>query len=144
MDTKPNHTHIAKKDLAQPLFPVYLTFFLDSFGIGMIYPLFTPLLLFPEYHILSTSISILRKTILLGLLISAFPFAQFFGAPLIGAISDRLGRKKCFLITVSATGIGYFITGLGIILGLLPLMFIGRLWTGFFAGNLTLMSSYNC
>lgn len=138
MDTNPNHTHIAKKALAKPLFPVYLTFFLDSFGIGMIYPLFTPLLLFPEYHILSTSISILRKTILLGLLISAFPFAQFFGAPLIGAISDRLGRKKCFLITVSATGIGYFITGLGITLGLLPLMFIGRLWTGFFAGNLTL------
>ena len=88
--------------------------------------------------IISADFSIFFRTIFLGLLIAAFPLAQFFGAPLIGELSDRFGRKKIFIVTIIGGILGYTITGLGIHLKTLSLLAAGRLFTGFFAGNLTL------
>jgi MFS family permease len=64
-----------------------------------------------------------------------FPLAQFFGAPINGEFSDRYGRKKAFIITILGTCLGHVMTGLSIFVSYLPLLFIGRIWTGFFAGN---------
>jgi DHA1 family tetracycline resistance protein-like MFS transporter len=120
------------------LYPVMLTYFLDTFGLSMVYPIFSPLFLKPELGLLTGQESFLYRTLLLGFLIAFFPLAQFFGAPLIGEFSDRFGRKRAFFITILGTGIGYCLTALGILLKFLPLLFISRFWTGFFAGNLTI------
>lgn len=118
--------------------PVLFTYFIDNFGLALVYPIFTPLFLHPSFMIVSPDLPIFHRTLLLGLLIASFPLAQFFGAPLIGELSDRLGRKKIFIITIIGGLIGYALTGAGIHLKAISLLWIGRLWTGFFAGNLTL------
>lgn len=120
------------------LTPVFLTYFIDNFGLAIIYPIFTPLFLRPHFELFSADVSTLHKTILLGLLIATFPIAQFFGAPLIGGMSDRVGRKKVFLITILGVSIGYLLTGIGISLKSLSCLWIGRGCTGLFAANLTL------
>lgn len=84
------------------LLPVFLTYFIDNFGLAIIYPIFTPLFLKPHYELFSTEVPTIYKTILLGLLIATFPIAQFFGAPIIGGMSDRVGRKRYFLQRYSA------------------------------------------
>jgi DHA1 family tetracycline resistance protein-like MFS transporter len=119
-------------------YPILLTYFLDNFGLAIVYPIFTPLFLSGDPSILSYHSSFFERTALLGLTIAIFPLAQFFGAPLIGELSDRFGRKKTFCITILGTCLGYAVTGLGIAIDHLPLLFFGRLWTGFFAGNLTI------
>ncbi|NGX46933.1 MAG: Tetracycline resistance protein, class B [Chlamydiae bacterium] len=118
-------------------FPVLLTYFIDTFGLAIVYPIFTPLFLKPQLHLLGTE-DLFQRTFLLGLLIASFPLAQFFGAPLIGGISDRIGRKKVFIGTITGGIIGYLLTGVGIHLRDLTLLWFGRTITGFFAGNLTL------
>jgi DHA1 family tetracycline resistance protein-like MFS transporter len=118
-------------------FPVLLTYFIDNFGLAIVYPIFTPLFLKPQIQLLGTA-SLFQRTLLLGFLIASFPFAQFFGAPLIGALSDRMGRKKVFIGTITGGIIGYLLTGFGIHFKNLPLLWFGRMITGFFAGNLTL------
>ncbi|MBS0652915.1 MAG: MFS transporter [Verrucomicrobia bacterium] len=120
------------------LLPVFITYFLDNFGLAIIYPIFTPLLLNPRHPILEASATYVERTILLGLLIGSFPLAQFFGAPLIGQFSDRFGRKKAFYITILGTAIGYTMTAFSILENAFPLLFISRFLTGLFAGNLTL------
>jgi MFS transporter, DHA1 family, tetracycline resistance protein len=120
------------------LFPVLLTYFLDNFGLAIIFPIFTPLLIQSEHSILASSAPYFERTILLGLLIASFPMAQFFGAPLIGQFSDRFGRKKSFYITILGTALGYTLTAVCILSHSLPGLFISRICTGFFAGNLTL------
>ncbi|MBS3905224.1 MAG: MFS transporter [Simkania sp.] len=120
------------------IFPVYLAFLLDSFGLAVVYPLLTPLFLRPEDAIFLTGHPLGVRTALLGLTIGAFPLAQLFGTPMIGELSDRIGRKRSFIATIGGTSFGYFLTALGILLPSLPLLIVGRLWTGFFAGNLTL------
>ncbi len=120
------------------LLPVFITYFLDNFGLAIIYPIFTPLLLDPKHSLLEPSATYVERAILLGLLIGSFPLAQFFGAPLIGQFSDRFGRKKSFYITIFGTTFGYTMTSFAIQENIVSLLFTSRFITGLFAGNLTL------
>jgi DHA1 family tetracycline resistance protein-like MFS transporter len=115
-------------------FPILLTYFLDNFGLAIVYPIFTPFVLKSTDLILSHS----ERTLLLGVLIGAFPLAQFFGAPLIGQFSDRFGRKRAFYITILGTAIGYTFTSISIMESSLTGLFFSRFCTGLCAGNLTL------
>ena len=116
------------------LFPILLTYFLDNFGLAIVYPIFTPFILESTHLILSFS----ERTILLGMLIGAFPLAQFFGAPLIGQFSDKFGRKRAFYVTILGTAIGYTFTSVSMMEHSLVGLFISRFCTGLFSGNLTL------
>jgi len=127
-----------KAKLKRTLFPVLLTYFLDNFGLAIIYPIFTPLIIKTELSFLPLTTSHSARAILLGCLIASFPLAQFFGAPLIGQFSDRFGRKKAFCVTVLGTTLGYALTALSLHLHSLTGLFISRCFTGLFAGNLTL------
>lgn len=120
------------------LIPIFMAFLIDNFGLAIIYPILTPLFLLPEFSLLPESVTFFKKTTLYGLTIAAFPFAQLFGAPIIGESSDRIGRKKAFFISITGTSFGYVLTALGISLLNLPLIMAGRLISGFFAGNLSL------
>lgn len=117
---------------------IFLTFFLDNLGVAIIFPIFTPLLMDPSYNFFKEAPSASVGSILLGLLIAAFPSAQFFGAPLIGDMSDQIGRKKAFAITITGSLIGYILLGLAIDIRSLWLLFISRMLTGLFSGNLTI------
>lgn len=127
-----------KSNFLRSYFPLLLTYFIDNFGLAVVYPIFAPLFLLSDYQLFTEAVPLFTRTILLGFLIASFPLAQFFGAPLIGALSDRIGRKKIFIITIIGGIVGYTLTGIGIHAHQIHLLMIGRAWTGFFAGNLTL------
>lgn len=114
------------------LFPVYLTYFLDSFGLAIIYPIFTPILQN------SQTLFGADRTLLLVLLIAIAPTALFFGAPFLGQFSDRFGRKKAFYFTILGTTFGYALTAISLMYNALSLLFVSRLLTGLFTSNLTL------
>lgn len=120
------------------LLPLLSTYFVDTFGLAIVYPLLTPLFLNENYGLLSPERTPAQRLVLLSLLIASFPLAQLFGAPLIGALSDRIGRRRVFLITISGGIFGYLLTAIGIQAGLLTLLWIGRILTGLFAANLSL------
>ena len=82
------------------LFALFSLFFIDNFAIALVYPIFTPLILVSEYGFTTPEMSFALKSLLLGLLIAAFPLAQFFGAPFIGNLSDIYGRKRAFIFTL--------------------------------------------
>jgi MFS family permease len=65
--------------------------------------------------------------------------AQFFSAPALGKISDRLGRRPVLLASVIGSAIGYFIFGIG---GALWVLFLARLIDGVTAGNLSTAAAY--
>jgi DHA1 family tetracycline resistance protein-like MFS transporter len=65
--------------------------------------------------------------------------AQFFAAPAMGKISDRLGRRPLLLVSVLGSAIGYFIFGIG---GALWVLFLSRLIDGVTGGNLSIASAY--
>ena len=62
-----------------------------------------------------------------GLLFASFSLAQLICAPLLGRLSDRIGRKPVILISLVGTAIGSFITAAA---GALWVLFIGRILDG--------------
>ena len=65
--------------------------------------------------------------------------ALFFAAPLLGKISDRIGRRPVLLVSVMGSAVGYFIFGIG---GALWVLFLSRLIDGITGGNLSTAAAY--
>ena len=62
-----------------------------------------------------------------GLMFASFSVAQMFFAPILGRISDKVGRKPVIVFSLIGTAVGSFITGAA---GALWVLFLGRLIDG--------------
>jgi DHA1 family tetracycline resistance protein-like MFS transporter len=118
------------------LWPIFLTIFIDLLGLGMVLPVFALLFLDPVQGILPATYSFSNKALILGLLVAAYPFAQFFTAPILGGLSDHYGRKKVLVLSLLGTAVGYAIFAIGVIEHNIPLLFIGRVIDGITGGNI--------
>ncbi|MBS0615209.1 MAG: MFS transporter [Verrucomicrobia bacterium] len=110
-----------------------LTLFLDYFNLGLVYPLFSALI-FESDLAFSEGV----KNVLYGALIAAFPLGQFFGAPVIGAMSDHYGRRRLLIFSLVGTVFTLLLCGLAVQLHSFFLLILGRLLGGLMAGNMTL------
>ncbi|HUD01552.1 MAG TPA: MFS transporter, partial [Rhabdochlamydiaceae bacterium] len=117
------------------IIPVLLTYFIDHFGFAIVFLLFGPLVLDQNFLI---PISEPERPLLALFALLIFPLAQSMGAPIFGSLSDRIGRKKTFLISIAGTIVGNALMGLALHRGIFSWLLTGRLLAGFFAGNLTL------
>lgn len=62
-----------------------------------------------------------------GLLFASFSLAQLICSPLLGRLSDRIGRKPVIVISLAGTCIGSLVTGAA---GALWLLYLGRIIDG--------------
>ena len=123
------------KQIIVLLFVVFFGFL----GAAMPYPIFSPLFLNPENNgFIPPQYSLTTRGIFLGITLAAYPFGQFIGSPILGSLSDQLGRKKLLFISMLGTGLCYIISGLSIHYGLVWILILSRLLTGFLEGNLAI------
>jgi MFS transporter, DHA1 family, tetracycline resistance protein len=69
-----------------------------------------------------------------GFLFASYSLAQLLCAPLLGRLSDRIGRKPVIVVSLIGTAIGSFVTGAA---GVLWLLFAGRIIDGASGGSLS-------
>ena len=74
-----------------------------------------------------------------GLIVSVFALCAFGAAPVLGALSDRYGRRPILMLSLLGSAAGYFIFGLG---GALWILFAGRIIDGLTAGNISTVYAY--
>jgi MFS transporter, DHA1 family, tetracycline resistance protein len=74
-----------------------------------------------------------------GLIVSVFAFCAFCAAPVLGALSDRYGRRPIMVLSLFGSAVGYLIFGLG---GALWVLFLGRIIDGLTAGNVSTIYAY--
>ncbi len=122
------------------LLPILLTAFIDMIGIGLIIPIISPLIINNVGGILPSFLADQRELVY-GLLTACYPLAQFFGAPLLGALSDRHGRKPMLMISLFGSMVGYAVFAYGIIIGNLWVILGARLLDGFTGGNISIVFS---
>lgn len=72
-------------------------------------------------------------------LLSVFAACTFFAAPVLGALSDRYGRKNILIISLLGSVTGYVLFGIG---GALWILFLGRIIDGLTAGNISTLLAY--
>jgi predicted MFS family arabinose efflux permease len=95
------------RSLARHLLPLYIVIFIGFVGYSLMITVFTPMVMQNTNGILPLSTSLSVRLVLLGILLSLYPLGQFFGSSIIGALSDRFGRKRLLLSTLALTAICY-------------------------------------
>lgn len=124
-----------------PLLALFITVLIDMLGVGIIIPVLAPLFLSTTAGLFDPATSLNVRTIALGVIAGVFPLMQLIGAPLLGALADRHGRKKILLISLCGTLLGYIIFAIGILTSNLLLLFLARALDGFTGGNISIAMS---
>lgn len=117
----------------KPLILIFITLLIDVIGIGIIIPIIPKLLQNLGGYTLSEASS------LGSWLIIAFALPQFLFSPLIGALSDKFGRRPILLIALLGMGLDYIFHALA---PSIALLFIGRIFAGICGASFTTASSY--
>lgn len=127
--------------MKKSLLVIFLTIFIDFIGVGLVIPIFAPLFLSPDTTLFDSNTSYDVRNFILGLALSVFPFFQFFGAPILGALSDKFGRKKILFLSILGTFLGYVLMVIGITHKNLYLIVLSRIIDGFTGGNISVATS---
>ncbi len=130
-------TTMAASKRERALLPLCLAVLVDMLGLGISIPVLA-VILFQDSGLLPADAPIGLRTFTYGLLLACYPVAQFFGAPLLGALSDRFGRKPLLLLSLIGTSIGFCLFAAGVHWTRLSLLFLSRVLDGFTGGNLSI------
>lgn len=124
--------------MKKSLWFLVFTVFLDMIGISILIPIIPSLLGEPSSpHYLLASGNGDAGFMLLGLLMASYPIALFIMAPILGALSDRYGRKPVLLASITGTAVSYFLFAYAVITKNIPLIFISRILDGATGGNIS-------
>lgn len=115
--------------------PLLLILFIDGMGLGLVFPLLNALLFDPASHFFTTTITPIMQNMIYGITIGIFMLCWFFGAAMLGDLSDQIGRKKSLIICLLGAFFGYLLSAIAIIFHSIVLLILGRMIAGFTAGS---------
>lgn len=110
---------------------VLMAMALDAVGIGLIMPVL-PGLLREVGHVEDTGW-------IFGAFLSAYAAMQVLFSPLLGALSDRYGRRPVLLVSLAGSMADYLFMAFA---PSLPLLFVGRLIAGITGASMAVASAY--
>lgn len=138
------------KIIPAKIFPILLVNFIGILGYSIVIPIL--IFIVADYG---------GNGFIYGILGAMYPFFQFIGAPILGRLSDKIGRKRVLVISQLGTFVAWLLFLLAFILPetslwsqdneftgnyvmTLPLLviFIARIFDGFTGGNISVANAY--
>ncbi|MBP9743425.1 MAG: MFS transporter [Burkholderiales bacterium] len=123
------------------LLPLWLIIFISFFCYSSMLTMFVPMLqdsASPLYELTKNEI---ERNILSGVFLALYPLGQFIGSPIIGALSDKYGRKSLINKSLLITTVCLLLIAYAIWVKSLILIAIGCLIAGLCESNMTLALS---
>jgi len=124
-----------------PLVIIFITIFIDLVGFGIVIPV---LPLYAERYGASEAT--------VGILLATYSAMQFVFAPILGKLSDRVGRRPVLLVSLIGTSIGFLLMGFApsmpvgfALMGMAPTLvwlFVARVIDGISGGNISTAQAY--
>lgn len=110
---------------------IYTAIALDAVGIGLIFPIL-PSLLKQVTHSDNVAFYI-------GILTALYAVMQFVFAPMLGALSDRLGRRPVLLLSLAGAALNYLLLAFS---SSLVWLLVGRAIAGMTSANVSVAMAY--
>jgi len=107
---------------------IALTVLVDVIGLGIVLPSL-------PFYVARVGGAAIEVTYLFAI----FAVCSFLSTPMLGALSDRIGRRPILILSISSTAIGWFVFASA---NSLLFLFIGRIIDGLAAGNFSTAQSY--
>jgi DHA1 family tetracycline resistance protein-like MFS transporter len=117
--------------MKKALVVIFATVVLDAVGIGLIFPIL-PALLREVTHADNVAATI-------GVMTALYAAMQFVFAPVLGALSDRLGRRPVLLVSLAGAAVDYLFLAFAPSLWMLLL---GRAIAGLTSANVSVATAY--
>jgi DHA1 family tetracycline resistance protein-like MFS transporter len=124
-----------------PLVIIFITIFIDLVGFGIVIPVLP--LYAKEFNATEATV---------GVLLAIYSAMQFIFAPILGKLSDKVGRRPVLLYSLIGTSIGFLLMGFSsrmpigfVVFGLAPTLvwlFIARIIDGISGGNISTAQAY--
>ena len=112
---------------------IFITLFLDIFGIGVIVPVLPKLV----EELQGGNVQAAAHSV--GLLSALYALMQFLFSPVLGSLSDRFGRRPVILFSLLGSGIDYLVLAWAPTIGWL---YLARIVSGLTAANFSAASAY--
>ncbi|MEI8360721.1 MAG: MFS transporter [bacterium] len=107
---------------------ILATVAIDVIGMGVIIPIL-------PFYVKQFDAS---PTLVMALF-AVFSVFAFFSAPILGAFSDRFGRRPSLIISIASSAVGWLVFASA---KSIPFLFVGRIIDGSAAGNFSTAQSY--
>ena len=111
---------------------ILLTVLIDMMAIGLIVPVLPPL-------VGTFTSSTTEQAYWFGAVALSFGVANFFASPVLGALSDKYGRRPVLLLGFSGLALSFIVTGLATALWMLIVV---RLFSGAMQANAAVANAY--
>ena len=103
---------------------------IDLIGFGIVIPVLPYYSERPEFG---------ATPFVLGVLGASYSVMQFIFSPILGSLSDKLGRRPVLFFSLLGTSAGFFMVGFA---GSLWMLFAGRILDGITGGNISTAQAY--
>lgn len=107
---------------------LFLTIFIDLLGFGIVIPIL------PNYIKELT-----HSDVWVGVIAASFSIMSFFSTPILGTLSDKVGRRPVLILTTLLSAAGYLMFSFAVSV---PLLLISRIISGMSAGNISVAQAY--
>lgn len=114
-----------------PLIPIFLTVFIDLVGFGIVIPVL-------PYYVRTFG----ADADTLGLMTATFSLMQFIFSPILGGLSDRIGRKPVLTISLLGTAAASVMMGLAGSVGGIAMLFAARILAGISGATIATAQAY--
>lgn len=114
---------------SSPLFVLFFTILIDLLGFGVIVPILGPY----AKNVLHT------EGVVYGLIFGVYSFMNFLFAPVLGILSDRIGRRPVLLITIVIAMCGHLMFSMA---STVITLFLARMIAGIGSANISVANAY--
>ncbi len=110
------------------LIPIFIVVFVDLLGFSIILPLL-------PFYALKFNVS----PEMIGMIAAVYSVCQFGASPILGALSDRYGRRPVLIYSQFGSMVGFLLLALA---GNIWIIVLSRVVDGISGGNITIASAY--
>lgn len=106
------------------ILPLYFVIFIGFVGYSLMITILTPMILDNSGGILDSLPLRADRSVVLGVLLMLYPLGQFLGSPVMGAMSDRFGRRPILLISLFVIALSYALFAYSLQISNLPAVMV--------------------